>query len=211
MRYPSHLIKRVTNNMQGLNLEGFIAGQGNPHACVMIIGEAPGRTEIESHTPFSGKAGKELTTSLQQIGVPRETVYITSAVRSRPFAIKQDKRNATVKYPNRKPSQKEITVHAPLLDWEITQIRPQLILTLGNTALQRLVGKNFTISKYHGAVLHQKILQLDQETNEYQRSVNEYRVVPLYHPAAVFYNRRLASVIQTDWDVVKRAITVHCM
>src|SRR5699024_1099609 len=124
--------------MQGPNLQGFIAGLINPHACVMIIIEAQERTKIEPHIPLIRKAGKELTTSIQQIGVPRETVYITSAVRSRPFAIKQDKRNTTVKYPNRKPSQKEITVHAPLLDWEITQIRPQLILTLGNTALQRL-------------------------------------------------------------------------
>ena len=55
----------------------------------MIVGEAPGRNEIVNNIPFSGDAGKELDKSLKQIGLSRDQVYITSAVRSRPFSVKK--------------------------------------------------------------------------------------------------------------------------
>ena len=74
----------------------------------MLVGEAPGKTEIDTHIPFSGQAGKELMQALSSTGLTREDVYITSAVRSRPYRVthrinKRTQQTETV-YPNRTPT-----------------------------------------------------------------------------------------------------------
>ncbi len=111
----------------------------------MLLGEAPGETEIHNGIPFSGRAGKQLMGFLERIHVTREEVYITSAVRSRPYKWREKKeRNGEIiqkKY-NRTPNQGEIVAHAPLLDYELEKINPKLIVTLGNIGLQRLIGKD---------------------------------------------------------------------
>ena len=110
----------------------------------MIVGEAPGHEELASQIPFHGDSGKELMKSIASIGLKREDVYITSAVRSRPYAVKKvfSKREnkEVVKYPNRKPTKKEVLAHAPFSDYEIKEIEPTLIVAVGNTALERLLG-----------------------------------------------------------------------
>lgn len=206
MRYPERLITTVNKNSQGFHLEGLVNGQGNPNADLMLIGEAPGRTEIESNIPFSGRAGKELITALHHIGLEREEVYITSTVRSRPYAIKKHLEHSTIQYPNRKPLKKEILAHAPLLDWEIKNVNPKIIITLGSTALQRILGSKFTISEDHGQTIDHEILQLDQKLNRYKWTEHKYKIIPLYHPAAIFYNRKLASVVDSDWKVVEKYV-----
>ena len=211
MKYPQQLITMVNNRSQGFHLEGLVNGQGNPNANLMLIGEAPGRTEIESNIPFSGRAGKELITALHGIGLEREDVYITSTVRSRPYAIKRNREHSTIKYPNRKPLKKEILAHAPLLDWEIQHVNPQIIITLGSTALQRILGSKFTISDSHGKVINHAILQLDSSSNTYKWTENMYTIIPLYHPAAIFYNRKLTSVIDSDWKVVEKCLNKYCI
>ncbi|GMM20432.1 hypothetical protein LAYK6_16470 [Lactobacillus amylovorus subsp. amylovorus] len=89
MGYPKELIDEVKKRSAGMRLEGINSGRGPKHPKLMIIGEAPGRNEIVNNIPFSGNAGKELNKSLAQIGLTRDDVYITSAVRSRPYAIKK--------------------------------------------------------------------------------------------------------------------------
>lgn len=206
MRYPEQLITTVNKNSRGFHLEGLVNGQGNPNADLMLIGEAPGRTEIESNIPFSGRAGKELITALHHIGLEREEVYITSTVRSRPYAIKKHPEHSTIQYPNRKPLKKEILAHAPLLDWEIKNVNPKIIITLGSTALQRILGSKFTISEDHGQMIDHEILQLDQKLNRYKLTEHKYKIIPLYHPAAIFYNRKLTSVVHSDWKVVEKYV-----
>ena len=121
MNYPQELIDEVKKRSAGMRLEGINSGSGPKHPKLMIIGEAPGRNEIVNNIPFSGDAGKELNKSLAQIGLTRDDVYITSAVRSRPYAIKKvfsKRENKEVtKYPNRKPTKKEVLAHAPFLDY----------------------------------------------------------------------------------------------
>lgn len=145
MKYPEELIKQVEKRCQGMHLEGINEGAGDDNATVMLVGEAPGRNEIENHVPFSGAAGKELDKSLQSIGLKRTNVYITSAVRSRPYSIKKvfskKENKEIIKYPNRKPTKKEIIAQAPFLDFEIAQVKPKIIVAMGNTALERLLGK----------------------------------------------------------------------
>lgn len=203
MNYPSELIQEATTRMQNRPVEGFVAGQDPLHPKLMLVGEAPGKTEIENHIPFSGQAGKELMHTLSLAGLTREDVYITSAVRSRPYRTVQRVNKRTqrpeITYPNRTPSKAEVFAHAPILDYEIEQIQPKLIATLGNIGLQRLLGQTYTISKNHGQLYSGPILRLNEQKDAYEWSKKNYRLFPLFHPAAIFYNRTLAETINQDW------------
>lgn len=208
MNYPQELIDEVKKRSAGMRLEGINSGSGPKHPKLMIIGEAPGRNEIVNNIPFSGDAGKELNKSLAQIGLNRDDVYITSAVRSRPYAIKKvfsKRENKEVtKYPNRKPTKKEVLAHAPFLDYEIDYAQPKLIVALGNTGLERLLGPGHKISEEHGKVIENTpILRLNRQKDGYVWSKQKYTIFPEYHPAAVFYNRKLSDDIIKDWNIIK--------
>ncbi|WP_438449904.1 uracil-DNA glycosylase [Lactobacillus kitasatonis] len=208
MNYPQELIDEVKKRSAGMRLEGINSGSGPKHPKLMIIGEAPGRNEIVNNIPFSGDAGKELNKSLAQIGLTRDDVYITSAVRSRPYAIKKvfsKRENKEVtKYPNRKPTKKEVLAHAPFLDYEIDYAQPKLIVALGNTGLERLLGPGHKISEEHGKVIENTpILRLNRQKDGYVWSKQKYTIFPEYHPAAVFYNRKLSDDIIKDWNIIK--------
>lgn len=203
MDYPEELVKLVSDRSKEFQLEGFIAGQGPLQPKLMLVGEAPGRNEVVNHIPFSGAAGKELIQAMESIGLTRENTYITSAVRSRPYKIverfnKRTQEDETV-YPNRTPNKKEILAHAPILDYELATIQPKIIATLGNIGLQRLLGPKWQISERHGEIYHGPVLELTNEQDRYQLSEKEYTVVPLFHPAAIFYNRSLSEKIAEDW------------
>lgn len=211
MKYPDKLLAEVKERSKGMRLEGINFGAGPAHPKLMIIGEAPGREEIESLIPFHGASGKELMKSLASIGLKREDVYITSAVRSRPYSVKKvfsKKENKEVtKYPNRKPTKKEIWAHAPLLDFELRYAQPKVIVTVGTTALSRLLDHKYEISKVHGKIIkNTSILELNDKKDGYVWSKEKYTVVPQYHPAAVFYNRKLTDIIAQDWLNVKPLI-----
>lgn len=207
MQYPKELVEQVKRRSQGMKLEGLNEGAGPVNPKLMIVGEAPGRNEIIDNIPFNGDAGRELMKSLASIGLKREDVYITSAVRSRPYSIKKvfsKRENKEVtKYPNRKPTKAEILAHAPFLDYEIKVIHPKLIVAVGNTGLERLLGKG-KISELHGKVIEDTpILQLNAAQDGYVWSKEHYTIFPQYHPAAVFYNRKLTDDIAKDWLVIK--------
>ncbi|EEQ26972.1 uracil-DNA glycosylase [Lactobacillus gasseri] len=211
MKYPDKLLAEVKERSKGMRLEGINFGAGPAHPKLMIIGEAPGREEIESLIPFHGASGEELMKSLASIGLKREDVYITSAVRSRPYSVKKvfsKKENKEVtKYPNRKPTKKEILAHAPLLDFELRYAQPKVIVTVGTTALSRLLDHKYEISKVHGKIIkNTSILELNDKKDGYVWSKEKYTVVPQYHPAAVFYNRKLTDIIAQDWLNVKPLI-----
>ncbi|MGM0167481.1 uracil-DNA glycosylase [Enterococcus sp. AZ135] len=210
MDYPKELVELVANRSKEFQLEGFITGQGPLQPKLMVVGEAPGRNEVVNHIPFSGAAGKELMQAMTAIGLTRENTYITSAVRSRPYKIvkrmnKRTQENETV-YPNRTPSKKEILAHAPILDYELAIIQPKIIATLGNIGLQRLLGPKWQISERHGEVYHGPVLELNAEQTNYQLSEKEYTIVPLFHPAAIFYNRSLSDKIEDDWRILGKLL-----
>lgn len=207
MEYPQSLIQ-IANKRAGedAKLEGINYGAGPNNAKIMLIGEAPGKTEIENHIPFSGAAGKELTTSLDHIGLNRNDVYITSAVRSRPYSIKERKNRKTDQmetvYPNRKPTQREIKAHAILLDYEIKHVQPDLIVTLGDVALKRILGNHYQLRDDHGNFFQSHIQQIDDTGTKWIPSKKEFTVFATYHPAAVFYNRSLTSTIKNDFTLL---------
>lgn len=206
MEYPKELVKIVNERSKNYALEGFVTGSGPLDPKLMIVGEAPGRKEIENLIPFSGQAGKELMACFASVELTREDVYITSALRSRPYKINERVNKKTgakeIVYPNRTPSKKEVFAHAPLLDYEIKVVKPKLIATLGNIGLKRLLGNTYTVSKFHGQIIKHPIQMLNEKMESYVWSKKDYTIVPLFHPAAIFYNRKLAPLIKADWQVI---------
>ena len=174
----------------------------------MLLGEAPGETEIHNGIPFSGRAGKQLMDFLERIDVTREEVYITSAVRSRPYKWREKKENGEIiqkKY-NRTPNQGEIVAHAPLLDYELEKIHPKLIVTLGNIGLQRLTGKikNHRCTRAIIKTAHSKI-----------KGYAKCRVYMVreriscfsdFSSSFHFYNRSLLELIHEDFEKLKRLV-----
>lgn len=153
--------------------------------------------------PFIGRAGKELMKSLASIGLSREDVYITSAVRSRPYrwGTKKERDGTTTerKY-NRPPTMKEIVAHAPVLDYELANIEPKLIVTLGNVGLQRLLGKEAKVTELHGQLLERPIQYLNElEDTTFNWTQRTYTIVPTFHPASIFYRPSHRPALDADW------------
>ena len=88
IEYPQQLVDQVEAAIKDRPLMGFVPGAGPNHPAVMLVGEAPGRSETDSQVPFSGTSGKELIKLLEEIGLSRATVHITSVVRKRPYSGK---------------------------------------------------------------------------------------------------------------------------
>lgn len=180
--------------------EGFLLGGGNEEADILFVGEAPGRDELQTHRPFTGRAGANLTGFLKEAGLNREDIYITSVVRSRPYKhdVKSSKKPIEERG-NRTPTQKEIVAHAPLLDEMIKQLDPKLIVTLGAIALKRLVGPSLNLQDVHGKPFCTRLLQLPSlESSKLVRGERQQHVFPTFHPASVFYNPTLATEITND-------------
>ncbi|RYM05123.1 uracil-DNA glycosylase [Sporolactobacillus sp. THM7-7] len=208
---PETLVCQAQKRMRGFAVEGFVPGQGPDHPKIMLVGEAPGETEIKTGVPFSGRAGRELMGFLQKIGLTREKVFITSAVRSRPYRWREKKRrDGTVikRKDNRPPTQKEMLAHAALLDYEIKQIDPDVIVPLGNIGLNRLIGPGMKITNVHGRLSLSPIRYLvDFSTATFGWTEKAYAIFPMFHPASIFYNRRLLERIDEDLQKLHTFIT----
>lgn len=164
----------------------FVLGNGNINSKVMLIGEAPGKNEIEQQRPFVGAAGKHLTRFMETLQLKREEIYITNTVKIRPTQISKK----TGKSINRSPNREELETFIPLLLEEIHIISPQMIVTLGNVPLRAVLQQEqVSISELHGKV--QKM-----ESTKIQ-------VFPLYHPAYVIYNREIEPIYQKDLIYLK--------
>ncbi|SFE81266.1 uracil-DNA glycosylase [Alteribacillus iranensis] len=196
------LIDQCQERMNPFACEGFILGKGPSHPRVMFVGEAPGETEIHNGIPFSGRAGEEFDKFLLYAGLTREEVFITSAVRSRPYRWGES-RGKKRKY-NRTPNQKEIAAHAPILDAEIQIADPELIVPMGRIAYWRLLGEFPKMDEVTGTFIHSPIRVLDDwGKNTYRFTKHTYTLFPIYHPAAILYKRSLSSDIYEHLDRLK--------
>ncbi len=157
-----------------------VPGEGNPDARLMFIGEAPGAQEAKSGKPFIGRAGQYLDTLLEENGLKRKEVFITNIVKDRPPG-------------NRDPSKQEIQLYAPFLIEQIDIIQPKVIATLGQFSM------DFMIHQYHLPCKGEKISQLHGKLLKGQADYGQINVFPLYHPAAVFYNRKLEPILVEDF------------
>ncbi|WP_077247484.1 uracil-DNA glycosylase [Pseudobacillus wudalianchiensis] len=204
MQIPEWLAEIGKQRISPYPVEGFVYGMGPERPKLMLVGEAPGETEIHNGIPFSGRAGTELMKFLERAGVSREEVYITSAVRSRPYkwGEKRTRSGEMIrrKY-NRAPSSAEMLAHAPLLDYEIEHVKAPVIVALGNIGLKRLCGPEMRVTEVHGRFIKQPVRRLkDMESSEYTWTEKEYLIFPTFHPASIFYNRQLLELIHEDMD-----------
>jgi DNA polymerase len=112
----------------------------------MFVGEQPGDQEDKAGRPFVGPAGKLLDRALDEAGIDRKTVYVTNAVKH----FKWERAEKGTRRIHKKPNDAEIRACRPWLDSEIALVRPRVIITLGATASQALLGKQFRVTKDRG-------------------------------------------------------------
>jgi uracil-DNA glycosylase len=155
----------------------FVFGTGNPHATFMVVGEAPGADEDAQGKPFVGRAGQLLNKILEAIHFKREDVYIANILKSRPPG-------------NRKPNPEEVEACLPYLKKQVELIKPKIILCLGLTAAENLLGITEGLGKLRGRVLN-------------------YEGIPVmvtYHPAALLRN---PAWKRPTWEDVQAARKLH--
>jgi DNA polymerase len=121
-------------------------GALRPKVAIMMIGEQPGDHEDKQGRPFVGPAGKLLDKALEEAEIDRGKVYVTNAVKHFKWEPRGKLRI------HKKPSMKEINACRPWLDAELETVRPKLIVALGATAAQGLLGSGFRITQEHGKV-----------------------------------------------------------
>jgi uracil-DNA glycosylase len=122
-----------------------VFGEGPRDAEVMLVGEQPGDLEDRAGHPFVGPAGKLLDTALTQAGIDRTRVYVTNSVKHFKFVTIERGRRL-----HKKPNAAEIRACHPWLDEEIRLIKPRVIVALGATAAQALLGKQFRVTQDRG-------------------------------------------------------------
>ena len=119
-----------------------------PKVEIVMIGEQPGDQEDRQGRPFIGPAGKLLDKCLEEAGIDRRKVYVTNAVKHFRWEPRGKLRL------HKKPTMKEIHACRPWLEAELETVRPELIVCLGATAAQFLLGMAFRITKSHGEIEH---------------------------------------------------------
>src|SRR5262245_7657725 len=121
-----------------------VFGEGPRSAEIMLIGEQPGNDEDLQGRPFVGPAGKLLDRALEEAGIDREKVYVTNVVKHFKWEPRGKRRI------HKKPSAREIAACRPWLDAEIATVKPKVIVCLGASAAQALLGAQFRVSRQRG-------------------------------------------------------------
>ena len=130
-------ISNIKNCELKKNATNIVFADGNPKAKIMLIGEGPGANEDLEGLPFVGRAGELLNKMLDSINLNRKNVYISNVVSYRPPE-------------NRRPTDEEINRYLPFLKKHIEIINPKILVLLGSTAMNALIGNNNVISKARG-------------------------------------------------------------
>ena len=151
-------IEEIKNCKLKDNASKLVFSDGNPSSKIMIIGEGPGANEDKEGLPFVGRAGQLLDKMLNAINLNRNHVYITNVVNYRPPE-------------NRKPTDMEIKRYLPYLKKHIEIISPKIILLLGSTAMNAILGETHVISKTRGKWIEKTINEL------------KINIIVSFHPA----------------------------
>ena len=124
-----------------------VFGEGPVRSKLMLVGEVPGDVEDRTGHPFVGPAGTLLRKTMLQAGLDPQSAYLTNAVKHFKFVERGKKRI------HQKPKAIEIHACEPWLEAELRKIRPQLVVALGATAAQALLGSGFRLTKHRGEIL----------------------------------------------------------
>ena len=167
----------------------LVFGKGDSEAKIFFCGEGPGRNEDLQGMPFVGAAGKNLDKLLKEVGLSLNDVYIANILKYRPPE-------------NRNPLPNEIKTHTRYLIKQIKVIKPAVVCSLGNYATKFFLAnvdvdkmeKQEGITKVHGKV---RMIEFDGL---------RFKLIPLFHPAAIIYNRGLITEWDKDMEIVKLEI-----
>ncbi len=141
------LLKKAILSLKNCELKRYakniVFSDGNSKSKIMLIGEAPGANEDQEGIPFVGRAGQLLDKMLSAIDLDRKKVYISNIVNYRPPE-------------NRRPTDKEIQRYLPFITKHIEIINPKILVLLGSTAMNAIIGNEFVISKMRGKWIEKK-------------------------------------------------------
>jgi uracil-DNA glycosylase len=121
-----------------------VFGEGSPNAEVMFVGEQPGDQEDQVGKPFVGPAGKLFDQALEDAGIDRSLAYVTNVVKHFKWQARGTRRI------HQKPNWREISACRPWLDAELDVVKPRVLVCLGATAAQALLGRDFRVTKRRG-------------------------------------------------------------
>ncbi len=157
------------------NASKMVFADGNTNSSIMIVGEGPGQKEDELGKPFVGDAGNLLNKMLNAINIEREKIYITNVVNYRPPN-------------NRKPEPSEIKRYSEYLKEHISIINPKILILMGSTAMEAILGSNKRISKERG------------NWKEVIIKNKNYKTIVTFHPA---YLLRKPDQKKHSWEDLK--------
>jgi uracil-DNA glycosylase family 4 len=162
--------------------EDSVFGEGPLGSRLAVVGEAPGKQEVEEGRPFVGNAGKLLDKLLEEAGIERSEVYVTNIVKVRPTKEGEGRTQ------NRPPRAGEIREGIEVLSEELGFIKPRAMVLLGGTSAKALIKKSFTLNSDHGTLF-------DSELG--------WPALATYHPA---YLLRLRGVGSEDYDRLRSQV-----
>jgi len=142
-------LQRASKDCRGCDLwrhaTQTVFGEGPAHPDVMLVGEQPGDKEDLAGHPFVGPAGRVLDEGLAAVGIDRRRTYVTNAVKHFKFERGTGKRRI-----HSKPNQLEVQACRPWLEAELSVLRPRVLVCLGSTAAQALLGRTFRVTLHRG-------------------------------------------------------------
>ena len=185
------VMREASSHCRGCDLYRYatqtVFGAGPGAARIVLVGEQPGNEEDRQGLPFVGPAGRILDKALEEAGIDRTKVYLTNVVKHFKFEERGKRRI------HKKPSASEVTACEPWLEAEIALVKPRIVVCLGATAAQALLGSKFLLTKQRGipiahpwaqnvvATAHpSSILRVPEEANrraEYARLVADLKAV----------------------------------
>ena len=175
-------LKKSISNIKNCSLKNeatnMVFSDGNPKSKIMFLGEAPGSNEDQEGLPFVGRAGILLDKMLASINLDRKNIYISNIINYRPPE-------------NRRPTDEEIKRYLPFVKKHIEIIAPKILVLLGSTAMNALIGNDVVISKVRGQ-------WLEKEFGQCKTSV-----IVTYHPAFLMRQPTQKKLAWVDLKMIR--------
>lgn len=152
----------------------IVFGDGNTNSKILFVGEGPGQKEDLTGLPFVGRSGELLDELLKEINLSRKKIYIANIIKCRPPN-------------NRDPLPEEIDACINYLRWQFKIINPKIIICVGRIAAQKIIKKDFRITKEHGAWFKKKNIE----------------IMATFHPAALLRNPNNLVYAREDFQKIK--------
>ena len=175
-------LKKSISNLKNCELKkqasNIVFSDGNPKSRIMFVGEAPGSNEDQEGLPFVGRAGTLLDKMLASINLDRKTVYISNIINFRPPD-------------NRRPSEEEINRYLPFIKKHIEIINPKILILLGSTAMNSIIGSESTISETRGKWI------------EKQFGLSKISTIVTFHPSFLMRQPSQKKIAWIDLKMIR--------